>query len=425
MTPKLTWLTLCQLLLSDAFLCQVLTLPARPRAVRAVPAEEAEQEDGDEGRSASLRAGAPSKAEGEEEGEGGGNQPGVSPAGGSHSFQGEFRALSARRMVDALSGTLRHRLAAPASRGNLSCADMVAPLSEDAGSSSSSSVFPRQLVSLSLVPALAVLGCPREAQALVLGLYQAFGVGDTHELLLQLAELMERSPGEGRDWRRLQAVLRAGARQCQGWLRLTGTLLLGQEAAGPRPGGPGDAMQECCRLGPRCAGVSGREGSGRFAAVLRRGSRIVPSADSQSWIQDCAGAPAEEEEGVGDGGTPGRRGRRSPGAECAHETEERVYSVVGWIPAVSTLYGLGTAAYYASVNCSHTARERALLSAVDLGTDALIAVSGGTVGIAGYALGSGLKTGVKAGIRYLLNRMKQGQDLVFEQDYRTPASAVD
>jgi len=90
--------------------------------------------------------------------------------------------------------------------------------------------------------------------------------------------------------------------------------------------------------------------------------------------------------------------------------------VVEWIPAVSTLYNLGTAVYYASVNCYDTAKERAIFSTVDLGTDALMAVTGGTAGVAGYALGAGLKTGVKAGIKYLLNNMKEDGDLLMNQN---------
>uniref|UniRef100_A0A672PQD3 Apolipoprotein F n=1 Tax=Sinocyclocheilus grahami TaxID=75366 RepID=A0A672PQD3_SINGR len=76
-----------------------------------------------------------------------------------------------------------------------------------------------------------------------------------------------------------------------------------------------------------------------------------------------------------------------------------------WIPAVSTLYNLGTAVYYASVSCYATAKERAIFSTVDLGTDAY-----------GYALGAGLKTGVKAGIKYLLNSMKEEDDLPMNQN---------
>lgn len=107
--------------------------------------------------------------------------------------------------------------------------------------------------------------------------------------------------------------------------------------------------------------------------------------------------------------------KRSPQRSCINKSEERVYNVVEWIPAVSTLYNLGTAVYYASVNCSETAKERAILSAVDLGTDALMVATGGTAGVAGYALGAGVKTGVKAGVRYLLNSMKQEDDMLVNQ----------
>uniref|UniRef100_A0A673MCR3 Apolipoprotein F n=1 Tax=Sinocyclocheilus rhinocerous TaxID=307959 RepID=A0A673MCR3_9TELE len=108
-----------------------------------------------------------------------------------------------------------------------------------------------------------------------------------------------------------------------------------------------------------------------------------------SWIQNCkVGSVRWRRNGI-------------PQHHCVNEKEERVYTVVEWIPAVSTLYNLGTAVYYASVSCYDTAKERAIFSTVDLGTDALMAVTGGTAGVAGYALGAGLKTGVKAGIKYL------------------------
>ncbi|XP_030634560.1 uncharacterized protein apof isoform X2 [Chanos chanos] len=201
----------------------------------------------------------------------------------------------------------------------------------------------------------------------------------------------------------------AAGRRCRGWLRISGVELLGEVA----PGGVGsfkEALQACRSLGLKCAGVAQRGVSpGHYHVILRQGSRIIPSlsstGQSESWVQQC-------------GGVRGLRWRRDGWSrrDCVNKEEERVYTVVEWIPAISTLYNLGTAVYYASVNCSETAKERAILSALDLGTDALMAVTGGTVGVAGYAFGAGVKTGVKAGIKYLLNTMKQEEDLLMNQN---------
>ncbi|KAK7877421.1 hypothetical protein WMY93_031866 [Mugilogobius chulae] len=137
---------------------------------------------------------------------------------------------------------------------------------------------------------------------------------------------------------------------------------------------------------------------GSYQAVLKKGSRVLPS-DSESWILQCRDL--------------GSRAKRSPRQRCVNLREQRVYKIMEWIPGVSTLYNLGTAVYYASLNCSDTAKERAILTAVDLGTDALMVMTGGTAGVAGYALGAGVKTGVKAGVKYML--AKEEGDLIFNQ----------
>ena len=189
---------------------------------------------------------------------------------------------------------------------------------------------------------------------------------------------------------------------CGGWLRVQGAQLLGQRVG--KKGHLHKAQHLCQLIGPKCTGVaqSGDAEAGLYQAVLRTGSWVLPShADpgAECWLRQCVSGP---------GLVRVRRGARAA-QQCVSRQEQQVYAVVEWVPAVSTLYNLGTAVYYAARNCTETARERAILSVVDLGTDALMAITGGTVGVAGYALGAGVKTGVKASVKYLLNNMNQGQ----------------
>uniref|UniRef100_A0A8C8I3I0 Apolipoprotein F n=1 Tax=Oncorhynchus tshawytscha TaxID=74940 RepID=A0A8C8I3I0_ONCTS len=229
----------------------------------------------------------------------------------------EARAQSARRIVTTLKAKLQGRIIVQA---NTSCEEL---LSASTMQDPASALFPRELLGLSLVPVLVAAGCSREAQTLVLRMYNLLGVEDTEELLIEVESLMAK-------------------------------------------------------------------GASRHRKV-----------QAERHLQSL--------------GASGRRARRSPQRNCINKKEEHVYNVVEWIPVVSTLYNLGTAVYYTSVNCSETAKERAILSAVDLGTDALMAVTGGTVGVAGYVAGAGVKTGVKAGIKYLLSSMKQEEDLIVNE----------
>ncbi|XP_051986851.1 uncharacterized protein apof [Xyrauchen texanus] len=307
--------------------------------------------------------------------------------------------------------------------------------------------FSQELLGLAMVPVLVSAGCLFEAQALVMKLYTVLGQDDTRELLQDILVLIKRGKEKEENHignhtfrnatqtpfppsmlssetqRHLLAVMfnihqlaevgeradgyngKGGPRgQCKGWIRVKGTELLGQTADQIGTLHLEEAQQACRSLGLHCAGVTqdGSSSSGSYSVIIRPGSRVVPSSSSESWIQSCRNGPV--------------RWRRNAVPQCANEKEERVYTVVEWIPAVSTLYNLGTAVYYASVNCYETAKERAILSTVDLGTDALMAVTGGTAGVAGYALGAGLKTGVKAGIKYLLNSIKQEEDLQMNQN---------
>lgn len=202
------------------------------------------------------------------------------------------------------------------------------------------------------------------------------------------------------------SVANGGLGSCSEWMHVQGAELLGQRVG--KKGHLHKSQRLCQRLGSKCLGVaqSGDPTAGMYQAVLRQGSRVLPShldPNAECWLRQCV-------PGVGLGLERVRRSTRVAQPHCVSQQEQQVYAVVEWVPAVSTLYNLGTAVYYAARNCTDTARERAILSAVDLGTDALMAITGGTVGVAGFALGAGVKTGVKASVKYLLNNMNQGED---------------
>ncbi|XP_023687290.2 uncharacterized protein apof [Paramormyrops kingsleyae] len=410
--PKLKWLIVIQLLLLECIHSQPATPPGRK-----VLRYQNMTLEGDRKPELLLTASGPTLQAG---------SPG-SPGPDGDSGIEEETPEGTLRLVRSIMMMLREKMRPISLEGSISCEELLATATLD---SSASALFPRELLGLSLVPVLVAAGCSREAQVLVLQLFEILGQEDTEELLLDLDELLERnrrlqatsSPSGA--WREshLRAVMfniqqlarteeewgqnlgdrvTGGDDECQGWIRVNGTQLLGQTAE--EEGEMAAAVRACELLGHKCAGVSPGVTLGLYRAVLRRQSRVVPSTGSESWIREC--------------GLP-RAGRvtRSTEQDCVDKREERVYSVVEWIPAVSTLYGLGTAVYYASVNCSTTAKERALLSAVDLGTDALMAVTGGTVGVAGYALGAGVKTGVKAGIKYLLKNMNSKEDIIMNQN---------
>ncbi|KAM9482861.1 uncharacterized protein apof isoform 1-T2 [Clarias gariepinus] len=313
--------------------------------------------------------------------------------------------------------------------GNLSCKELEAGPWNGAG-------FSHELLGLVIVPVLVSAGCEYEAEELVRNLFTMLGEDDTQELLEDIVVLIRRSflnrlnspsiptKSSHQSERHLQAMMfniqQLAERQdvaenvsglekrCQGWMRIKGMVLLGQNINHEKLR-LSEAKRVCRKMGFVCAGVTHDVPNSpeSYHIVLRPGSWLMPSStlnQSESWIQNCRVWPVRWR----------RHGVHQPG--CANEKEERVYKVVEWIPAVSTLYNLGTAVYYASMRCSDTAKERALMSAVDLGTDAIVAATGGTAGVAGYALGAGLKTSLKAGVKYLLNRMTQEEDLVLNQN---------
>ncbi|KAK3556067.1 hypothetical protein QTP70_004379 [Hemibagrus guttatus] len=331
-----------------------------------------------------------------------------------------------QRLVSGLADSLRGLVHL---HGNLSCAELEAGPWKGAG-------FSSELLSLVMVPVLVSAGCELEAEELVRNLFTMLGQDDTQELLGDIVALMRKSylhrlksvsiPSKlsGQSARHRQAMMfniqqlaedvdvgedaPGLEKRCHGWLRMKNTVLLGQKVD-HRKMRLNEAKHVCRKLGFICAGVTQEDPTRpeSYHLVLRPGSWLMPSPpanQSESWIQSCRAWPVRW------------RRHTSLQPDCTNDKEEQVYKVVEWIPAVSTLYNLGTAVYYASMSCPDTAKERALMTAVDLGTDAVMAATGGTVGIAGYALGAGLKTGVKAGVKYLLNKMNQEEDLLMNQN---------
>lgn len=427
---RMKWLILIQILLADHAICRAPLPPAlRNSPLPSTPVFE----EGDTSKQSELSIL--------------GSQilPGLSIGVAEETIhvenkvQWEDRDQSAQRLLSTLRTKLQSAMQGHIHiQGNASCEELLS------ASNPSFALFPMELLSLSLVPVLVVADCPVEAHTLVLRLYDLLGVEDTEQLLLELEGLMEKGASRSKATaspfspagtvqadHHLKAVMfniqqlakdgrqqGTGSRwgktvnQCHGWTRVNGTLLLGDVVEGS-VGGLKEAVRACENLGGQCAGVSHHRAfnSLHYQAVMKPGSRVVPSEhpDSECWIRQC------QDEALS--ASLDRRAKRSSQRDCVDKQEQRIYNVVEWIPAVSTLYNLGTAVYYASVNCSQTAKERAILSAVDLGTDALMAVTGGTAGVAGYALGAGVKTGVKAGIKYLLSSMKHEEDDLMVNQY--------
>ncbi|XP_044033460.1 uncharacterized protein apof [Siniperca chuatsi] len=420
MSFKMKWLIVIQLLLNEQALCRVppplaMRNPPLPGTDYREEVEEKAEQDHQSLLGSLLQLGLPSAEK---------------PGPVSVVAQKEERVLSAKHIISVLRAKLRGQIQAHLHiQGNGSCEELLSASTVD---DPSSSMLPQELLGLSLVPVLVVADCPQEAQTLVLKLYDLLGMADTEELLMEVEGLIERrlsksasTPAPERDQagchidavmfniQQLAVVGEGTSKQeghCEGWTRVNGTMLVGTAVEGAT-GDLQETVSTCERLGVLCAGVTS-SGPGKYQAVFKKGSRILPSesTESECWIFQCSAG-----ENVAIPAASGRRMKRSTQRSCINKSEERVYNVVEWIPAVSTLYNLGTAVYYASVNCSETAKERAILSAVDLGTDALMVATGGTVGVAGYALGAGMKTGVKAGVRYLLNSMKQEDDMLVNQ----------
>lgn len=422
MSYKVKWLIVIQLLLTEQALCRVPP-PSTPRSPQLPGANFHEdlKETDDRPHQPVDR-----------------HQLSLSSLESSGSVS-EKTIQSATQMISVLKAKLQGKIQAPLHMlGNISCQDL---LSASTMEEPLSFTLPLELLGLSLVPVLVVADCPKEAQVLVIRLYDLLGVGDAEELLMEVARLIEsrmrtsastQTPASAalpsdraRGGRHMDAVMfniqqlvavgEGPSKQeghCEGWTRVNGAMLVGAAVDGST-GGLEQALSSCERLGALCAGVNsgGPHKPRMYQALLRKGGRILPSSapGSECWIRQCS------EQDVSPAAASGRRTKRSPQRSCINKNEQRVYNVVEWIPTVSTLYNLGTAVYYASVNCSQTAKERAILTAVDLGTDALMVATGGAVGVAGYAVGAGVKTTVKAGMKYLLDSMKNEDDVLVNQ----------
>lgn len=416
MSSKLMWLMVIQLLLNEQVLCRA-PLPLRNTLLPGSDIHAEVDETTEQGHQfllGSKRSSPPSVL-----------------------AQKKVQVWSAKHIAsylrEKLKGQVQDHLHI---QGDVTCEEL---LSTSILDDPSSSVFPREVLGVSLVPVLVMAGCPQEAQTLVLKLYNLLGIPDTDKLLMELGDLIEKkmrhstslsasatSTSENdKAEHHIEAVMfniqqlamvgesaTVQEGRCD-WLRVNGTILIGR-AVDEATDDLDEAERTCKRLGVLCAGVTSSDllKPGKYQAVLKKDSRILPSqsAVSECWIHQCI-TEADDSNAA----SAGQRLKRSPRSGCINKSEVRVYNVMEWIPAVSTLYNLGTAVYYASVNCSQTAKERAILSAVDLGTDALMVATGGTVGVAGYALGAGVKTGVKAGVKYLLNSMRQEDDVLVNQ----------
>lgn len=429
MSCQLKWLILIQLLLTEQALCR--SPPPLIYTNTSLP-----ETNTDEETKATIKADHPSPPASNP-------QPFVlstgKPSPALTASENQDRVQSAGLTTSVLKAKLQQQTGDHFYiQGNISCKEL---LSASSVGDPLSSVFSQEVLGLAIVPVLVMAGCPGEAQTLVLKLYNLLGRDDADELLMEIGALMEEkmkksssapSPGppasdkDGEDRRHMEAVMfniqqlavvgegtDVPQAHCEGWIRVNGTTLAGTDVAGAT-GRLEDAVNRCDSLGALCAGVTstGPLTPGTYRAVLKKGSSIFPfsSPESESWIRQCRVL-----DDVPIGPASGQRLKRSPRRSCINKNEERVYSVVEWIPGVSTLYNLGTAVYYASVNCSATAKERAILTAVDLGTDALMVATGGAAGVAGYALGAGVKTGAKAGVKYMFNSMAEEDDVLVNQ----------
>ena len=84
---------------------------------------------------------------------------------------------------------------------------------------------------------------------------------------------------------------------------------------------------------------------------------------------------------------------------CINKVEAKIYSVVQWIPFISTLWDLGSSIGYAAAGCKEVAQERAISLAIGAATDILTAVTFGAAAAPLAALKTGAKVGIKLGVK--------------------------
>ncbi|XP_013931015.1 PREDICTED: apolipoprotein F [Thamnophis sirtalis] len=221
------------------------------------------------------------------------------------------------------------------------------------------------MIQATLVLALQNAGCSHHAETLGLGLYQELGQKDASDLLLTMIKILDtaKPTGENTSFAALQFNLDQLAQKqtfhCRGLMQVDGALLHGQVYREYKwfP----TAADACHRLGNVCGGVI-TNGSSSFQVVLRNGSYFWPQHGSHSWLHECY--------------TQARM-RRSSLEHCVNVTDQRAHKIVGFIPGVSTLYNFATSIYYYTQDCIDLAKKRAQEGAIDLGFDALVALTGG------------------------------------------------
>ncbi|XP_070790972.1 apolipoprotein F-like [Pituophis catenifer annectens] len=232
------------------------------------------------------------------------------------------------------------------------------------------------MIQATLVLALQNAGCSHHAETLGLGLYQELGQKDASGLLLTMIKILDtaKPTGENTNFAALQFNLDQLAQKqtshCRGLIQVDRALLHGQVYREYK--WFSTAADACHRLGNVCGGVISN-GSSSFQVVLRNGSYFWPQQGSNSWLHQCH--------------TQARMRRSSQ--DCV--MDERVHNIVGFVPFVSTLYNFATSIYYYAQDCTDLAKERVQEGAIDLGFDALVALSGG--------VGTPLRMGVAMAVK--------------------------
>ncbi|XP_062977524.1 apolipoprotein F [Elgaria multicarinata webbii] len=268
----------------------------------------------------------------------------------------------------------------------------------------------QNIIRAALTLALQGAGCSQHAETQILQLHKELGQESADDLLLMLAGALGTadSPGESNKSVALHFNLdQLGplqARHCQGLMRVNGSALQGQVHG--VYGGFQEAAAACQRLGDSCAGVAS-DGTGSFQVVDQAGSYFLPCNSTHSWLHQCHRLA---------------RFRRSTG--CLSKKEEDVHSVVEWIPAVSTYYNLGSSIYYAAVGCTDLAKDRALEGVMDIGYDALVAMTGGAGTVVRVAAGAAIKPAYKDGMRRLISLFTHEEPYPVPTSYSGPVTII-
>ncbi|KAH0629175.1 hypothetical protein JD844_011045 [Phrynosoma platyrhinos] len=263
------------------------------------------------------------------------------------------------------------------------------------------------LIRASLALALQSAGCNWHAETLVLHLYKDLGQADTDALLFTMVEALGSAKPPGKNSSsaaalqfNLDQLAPTQTWHCRGLTQVNGVLLHGQGHSTHR--GFLAASVACHHLGDSCAGVS-VNGTSSFQVVERNGSYFLPHHGARSWLHQCHRLA---------------RVQRSAPEDCASERERQVHAVMEWLPVLSTFYNFGTSIYYATQDCTDLAKDRAVEGAMDLGYDALVAMTGGAGGGIAIGISAAVKPGVKAGMRYLIDYFSQQQ----EEPYTIPSN---